>query len=206
METTSLSRAFASRASALLLAGMGLAACLTAGAVLPPPGASVASADEAMEYKVKAASLYHFVNYTTWPKEAFEHESSPFVLAVVGKDPFGAVLEETMRGKKYAGREIRIVRVEALDDLPKAHLLFLAGSHAKQIGKLMVGIGGTPVLVVGDTGGLAEAGALVNFYLEAKRTRFEVNEDAVKRSGLTINPEMLKLARLVKDHAQREQP
>lgn len=203
---TSFPRAFASRASALLLAGIGLAASLTAGAPHPPPPASVGSADEAIEYKVKAASLFHFIDYTTWPKTAFERESSPIVLLVVGEDPFGKVLEETLRGKKSAGRDIRVARSKDLSDLPKAHMVFLARSHAKEIGKLMEGLAQTPVLVVGDTEGLAEHGALVNFFLENKRIRFEVNNDAVRRSGLTINPQMLKLARRVKDRAKDEEP
>jgi len=71
--------------------------------------------------------------------------------------------------------------------------------------KQMEKVARSSVLVVGDSEGLAENGAHINFFFEGKRPRFEVNTAAVKRSGLSINPEMLKLAKIVKDKNPPEQ-
>lgn len=191
--------------AALLASVLGVPAGVAA-AFVRPADAREANEDEVSEYRVKAASLLHFIGYTTWPKSAFEKEDSPFVVLVVGEDPFGPVLEKTLDGRKGAGRPIRIVRSASLEDLPKAHLLFLARSHAKEIGALMAGAAARGVLVVGDSEGVAADGAHVNVFLEAKRLRFEVNTDAVKRSDLTISPEMLKLARIVRDREKEQDP
>jgi hypothetical protein len=184
-----------------------LGACAHVALGFAPPARSVETIDdEVTEYGVKAMSLWHFIGYTTWPKSAFEKDDSPFVLLVVGEDPFGGVLERTLKGKKAGSRPIRIVRSADLESLPKAHLIFLARSHAKEIGTLMAGAAARGVLVVGDSEGLAVDGAHVCVFLESKRLRFEVNNEAVKRSELTISPEMLKLARIVSDRGKRQDP
>lgn len=197
-------RAQGIRALLLAVAG-GVAASLC---VARPAFASIreSSEDEVSEYRVKAASLLHFISYTAWPKSVFEKEDSPIVVLVVGEDPFGPELEKALVGKKVAGRQIRVARSSRLEPLPKAHLIFLARSHSKEIGTLLAGPAARGVLVVGESEGLAAEGAHVNVYLESKRLRFEVNTAAVKRSELIIDPQMLKLARIVQDRAKRQDP
>lgn len=190
-----------------LLCAVVLGVCAHVSPALGPlAGGPEAKDDEVSEYRVKAASLLHFIGYTTWPKSAFEKDDSPFVVLVVGEDPFGDLLEKTLQGKKGAGRPIRIARSASLESLPRAHLIFLAPSHAKEIGTLMAAAASRGVLVVGESEGLAADGAHVNVFLESKRLRFEVNTDALKRSELTISPEMLKLARIVQDREKRQDP
>jgi hypothetical protein len=55
-----------------------------------------------------------------------------------------------------------------------------------------------PVLTVGEEGGFAKAGGVVNILIEKEKSRLEVNPDAAEKAKLTINPKLLKLAELVK--------
>ncbi|HVS19925.1 MAG TPA: YfiR family protein [Planctomycetota bacterium] len=183
----------------MLLAALGLMLGLAHGSSAAPARVTAESAQEGTEYKVKAASLYHFINYTTWPKEVFEDERSPVVLLVLGEDPFGKALDELLKGKKAGGRSIRVLRAETLEKLPRAHMVFLAQSHAKELPALLKAVAGTSALVVGDSEGQAEQGAHVSFFVDSKRVGFAVNVTAVKRSKLTISPEMLKLARIIEE-------
>ena len=41
------------------------------------------------EYSVKAVFLYSFGRYIEWPENTFHNESDPFVIGIVGEDPFG---------------------------------------------------------------------------------------------------------------------
>lgn len=198
----------ARRASLRRLAAASLAFAL--GLALPSdasPAAPIAAEQEASEYEVKALFLTQFIKYTTWPREALGNDRDPFVVLVVGEDPFGEHLDRVFSGKKGpGGRSIRIERAKDLDDLPRAHLVFLARSHAGQLGELLEGPAGRWALIVGDTESLAERGAHVNLFLEKKFTRFEVNVEASKRSGLALSPQMLKLARIVEDRRRQQEP
>lgn len=51
-----------------------------------------------------------------------------------------------------------------------------------------------PVLTIGDTTGLLERGALINFYSDGERLRFEVHLNAAEAAGLKFSSRLLKLA------------
>ena len=40
------------------------------------------------EYDVKAAYLYKFTKFVEWPEAAFASAEAPFVIGVIGRDPF----------------------------------------------------------------------------------------------------------------------
>ena len=49
-----------------------------------PVQAQKTSGDKAREYQVKAAFLYHFARYVTWPKAAQPADGKPFKVGVIG--------------------------------------------------------------------------------------------------------------------------
>jgi len=54
------------------------------------------------EYQIKAAFLLNFAKFVDWPPNSFAGPESPFLICVVGEDPFGGVLDEYLMGKKLA--------------------------------------------------------------------------------------------------------
>src|SRR4051795_5265685 len=58
------------------------------------------------EYQLKAAFLYNFAQFAEWPDDSFKGPHGPIVIAVAGDNPFGAALEQAVRGKQLNGREI----------------------------------------------------------------------------------------------------
>lgn len=166
-------------------------------AVDPKPSADKEKARR-KEYQVKAALLFKFIQYTSFPKTAFDGKKAPIELMVVGKDPFGDLLEAAFKSKKLHGRTIRIRRVAKVPKALDAHLVFAAGLDEKQRTLLIERSAERPVLLVGEAEGFAEAGAFINFYKKGRKLRFEVRTDRQKDTGLKLKAELLKLARIVK--------
>jgi hypothetical protein len=155
-----------------------------------------------LEYKVKLAYIYNFPHYITWPEHAFESADSPLVIAVLGEDPFGPLLDRLQQGRRAAGRPIVVRRFKAIADTRQAHLLFVSRSATMaQVGPLLHGPQGVlPILVICESPGLGNAGAPVNLYLDADGTvGIEVNVDAIARRGLNVNAKMLEIARVIRD-------
>lgn len=197
------------------LGGLALAACVAAGvvtapkAVSPPTGevfAFDAKGDRKppTEYEVKAAYLLNFLKLTNWPEGSFEDREdrlAPIELFVIGKDPFGPVLDATFEGQEAQGRTVGIRR---LASLPKGsaplpgHVVFTSLERERDRKELIAKAAGQPILVVGEAEDFAEQGGDVNFYLEGKHVRFEVNVDALDSSDLRLSPDILKLARIVR--------
>lgn len=150
------------------------------------------------EYTLKAAFLYNFLKYTTWPEESFEKEDSPIVLGVVGKDPFGSVLDKVLEKKSVGKRAIVIRRFEKVADVKDVHALFLGELSTKDRATLYAALAETHVLTLGDSRGMASAdGCVASFFLNDGKVRFEVSTKATSRAGLTISSQLLKLAEIV---------
>src|SRR5688572_2456800 len=64
----------------------------------------------AKEYQVKAVFLYNFAQFVEWPTTAFPTAETPLVIGVLGDDPFGGYLDETVRGEKANNRALAIER------------------------------------------------------------------------------------------------
>jgi hypothetical protein len=148
------------------------------------------------EYLIKAAYLYHFAMFVDWPADAFSSKDSPIVIGIVGNDPFGPAIDDTVRDKRIDGRRLVVRRLDWTQDLRQCHILFLADGG--RIAEVARRVSGLSVLIVGETQDLASHGAVINFRIEGNRVRFDINVDAAKRSHLTISSQLLNLARIVR--------
>ena len=67
-------------------------------------------APPAAEYQVKAAYLFNFGQFVEWPPQAYDSPSAPFVIGVVGEDPFGKTLDEVVAGESLGGHPLVVRR------------------------------------------------------------------------------------------------
>ncbi|MFQ5495464.1 MAG: YfiR family protein [Phycisphaerae bacterium] len=186
---------------------------LLALAVFTVPAASVDALaqviDETRALKVKAAYLYNFAKFVTWPKGAFDSDKAPLVIGVLGRDPFGRILDDTVQSKTVRGRRIEVRRLkwnreEDRKALPRCHVLFVCTSERGRLDDVLVWLNRAPVLVVGDDSRFAARGGMIGLVLDRGRIVFEINREAVERADLKASAKLLKLARTTRPKAGRE--
>lgn len=161
-----------------------------------------AQSDEASgisrEYVIKAAFLYQFSRYVQWLVGTFSDGQTPFVIGVLGSDPFGGVLDEIAHTKKASELPIVIRRFPSLADYSPCHILFVPSNTSPgQRAEVIKRMRSSPVLLVGETSGFAAQGGTVNFYREDNKIRFEINLEAAKRQQLKISSKLLNLAKII---------
>lgn len=162
-----------------------LLALLTLSASLTFP----ASAQDSLEYRVKAAFLFNFAKFIEWP----QGESEEFVIAVLGQDPFGPVLEATLAGKEVGGLPIAVRRIESLEGPDVGQILFVSRSEDEIVAEHLARLG-TGVLTVGESKPFARAGGMVNFVLRDGKVRFEIDATSAEESGIKISSKLLSVA------------
>lgn len=150
-----------------------------------------------LERKVQAGFLLNFARYVEWPAEAFPTAGSPLRIGVLGDDPFGVFLDQTVQGETVNGHGVVVQRSQAVDTLRECQIVFVSRSAAVQEGKDLAVLAGRPILTVGEVAGFAHRGGVVNFYLDNARVRFEISRLASERAGLKVSPQLLRLARIV---------
>ncbi|PYV41098.1 MAG: DUF4154 domain-containing protein [Acidobacteria bacterium] len=150
------------------------------------------------EYLIKAAYIYNFAMFVEWPVDAFPQESSPIVIGIIGTDPFGPAIDQTVRDKRIDKRPLLIKRLQWGQDFRECHVLFISSSETGRSGDVLHQLRNFPILVVAESEGLSKQGAIINFFVEDNRVHYEINLDAARRAHLRISSKLLNLAKVTK--------
>ncbi len=112
--------------------------------------------------------------------------------------PFGAVLDEIAGSAKVDGRTVVARRFATLADYSPCHILFIsAAADAKVKAEALAKLQSKGILLVGEETGLVQQGAVVNFYVENNKVRFEINVETAKQQQLKVSSKLLSLAKIV---------
>src|SRR5688572_24355544 len=68
-----------------------------------------------VEYRIKAAYLFNFAKFVSWPAENFTSPDAPIIIGILGKDPFGNEIDETVAGKTIERHTLRVKRLNESD-------------------------------------------------------------------------------------------
>ena len=148
---------------------------------------------EYSEYEVKAAVLSNFTQFVKWPAKAFPDAGAPFLIGVLGDDPFGAALERVVEGQSVAGHKIAIRRGRTAEDVKNCHLVFISKSENARLAESIGALQGATVLTVGEAEQFTRLGGVIGLTMEGRRVRFSINPAAAQRAGLVISSQIRKL-------------
>jgi hypothetical protein len=171
-----------------------LRVCLILMAVLPV----VAMAEKpASEYAVKTAMVYKLTKFINWPDVAFAEEGSPLNICVAKGSSFAKPIQ-SLQGRVVRGHAIEIILFKYLSaEEQQCQVLVISRKEAKQADQLLLAVAEKPVLTIGDSDGFAEQGGIIGLELEQSRVSFAINVEAGQQAGLSINAQLLQLAKIV---------
>jgi hypothetical protein len=171
----------------------GLRVALAALLVFVPAATTAAPS----EYQVKAVFLYNFSRFVEWPASAFAGPDAPFVVGVYGHDPFGADLDEVVRGETAAGRPLIVRRVQTAAEAATCQILFIHQSEDKRISEVIDALDHQSTLTVSDVDGATQRGVMIRLVTEKGRVRLRVNVESARAAQLTISSNLLRSAEIV---------
>ena len=172
------------------------------------------------EYHLKAAFLYNFMMFVdserfNWESEDHDPDdpNDQIQIGIVGKAPFGDAFEP-LKDKKIRDHTVVVKTFKGiseladdegrypeqhpqLDAIGRCHVLFIGASEQSHVETILRPIRTTDILTVADFPGFLEAGGMINFVIEKKKVRFEVNTAAAGRAKLQIRAKLLRLAKRV---------
>ncbi len=155
-----------------------------------------APSEEPLEFAIKGAYLSKFGEYVDWPSKAFPSAGTPFVIGILGQDPFGPKLEQVVQGRTIQGRPIVIRRFKRADQVQQVHVLYISVEEWGRSEELRAELRGQNILTVSEKDPRSEA--VVSFVLQQGKVRFEINMGAAERAELKLSSKLLGLATSVK--------
>jgi hypothetical protein len=160
-------------------------------AAMPAPAAGPTDND------VKAAFLYHFASFVEWPPGTFPARTTPLVVGVLGHGPLSEAVERTLQGKTAGDRPLVIRRLTQPDEAAHTQICLVEDSARESLPLVLRAVREASVLTVADMEGFAQRGGIVNFVLQQRKVRFEINLARAQQARLKISSQLLKLATIV---------
>ncbi len=164
-----------------------------------------------------ASYLYKLPQYTEWPRDTFADEKAPFVIGILGTDPFEEVNDGKTRAGELAmqailrqlgiGEMIRIktgetnlisrkllIKVFAApqEEIAGCHLLFVSSSMEKRWPDALKLIEKSSVLTVGDTSDFIDHEGMINCFVRKtvdgkEKMSLGINLVAARRNNLKLD-------------------
>ena len=153
-------------------------------------------------YQHKALYLFNFAKYTEWPKQAFADDNAPFVLGILGTDPFHTDID-IIKGKTIKGRKLVVRYFHFVQEVTNCHLLFICSSETNNLSQIVQAVEHLSILTISEADGFIEHSGMINLVAEQKTAgsqvvAFEINQAAAEKANLRLDTQLLKLARRTK--------
>ncbi|MFH1196452.1 MAG: YfiR family protein [bacterium] len=148
------------------------------------------------EYEVKAAFLEKFTRFIEWPyEEHIEDVNKPFVLGVIGENPFKSILEKMYSQQKIKNKKVEIRYISTLYEIDGCNLLFISQSEKYRINRILSYTEKKPILTICDEKEFSKKGVLITQFVESNYVRFEINKNALQKAGLFVSSLLLNLSK-----------
>lgn len=143
----------------------------------------------------KAAFIYNFAKFTSWP-ESVSKQNSNLVLCISGKNELTKKLQQ-LDGKAVKGQQVSIQQLQNIKSVAHCHMLYIATTEKNHYKKILAAVQGKPILTISDLTGFVQSGGIIQFYREKGKTRLIINLDIALATGLEISSRLLILAKVI---------
>ena len=151
------------------------------------------SPETVSQYNVEAAYLYNFGKFVRWPADVSESEKS-FDICILGQDPFNGTLQHLIANEQMNGKPMQGRVIAHASEGQGCAIVFVAESEAAHLEETVVALNRRGELLVSGLPHFLEDGGTIEFVIEKRRVRFEVNLDSASKDGLILSSELLKVA------------
>jgi hypothetical protein len=173
------------------------AMCILASAIVTPGAPPESTQSQAKnEYALKAVFLYNFCRFIEWPKSEFASPTDPIIIAVIGDDPFGPLLEEAVHGETVRGHPIKIQRHRKPESIGHCHLLFISQSEVGRMDAVLAAVAGKSVVTVGETDAFLDLGGMIALTADRNRVRLHINPSLLRAANLDVSSKLLRVAQI----------
>jgi hypothetical protein len=162
------------------------------------------AAEAPSESQVQAVFLFNFSRFVEWPAQTFAAPTDPFVIGIIGSDPFGGRLDEAVRNERIDGHPLTVRRFQSASEVEHCQILFIDRSEMGRLGQILAALDHHSTLTVSAADGAAQRGVMIQFANENSRIKLRINVDSARAAGLTISSKLLRPAEIVESDAKEQ--
>ncbi len=135
--------------------------------------------------KYKAVFTLNFIRYIGWPDDAKEGD---FVIGVLQDSDIARRIDQQTGGKKFGFQTVVVKEFNSVAEMTDCQVLFVSdrsnfARNASQIKQKL----GKSSLIVTESEGATENGAMINFVVRNEVLKFEIHKGNASSAGLQIS-------------------
>ncbi len=151
--------------------------------------------DGAKVENVMAVYIYNFTKFLEWPNNKTEN----FNIYILGNSNLTEPLEVIAEKEKIFDKKIIISEIADLKNITSGCILFVDPKFQNRSNEITELSTQKNILTVSNFENAVEKGMCINFVLDDKKLKFEINRKALENAGIKANSKLLSLAAKVVD-------
>jgi hypothetical protein len=153
------------------------------------------------EYQLKSAFIYNFATFIDWPSSMGQSLTLCVAVPQEAMKYFSA-----LEGKRVGNMAVTVRQLTQDDSAEGCRILFVAEAQSGSFEDWLSEVGDDQVLTVAESEAWLKKGVMIDLMIQDKRVVFDVNMDAARGEGITINSRLLRLARKVYGLGSEDEP
>lgn len=159
---------------------------------LIPVSAGSANDQRFNETELKAAYLYNFAYFVTWPDAGRD-----FLFCSYGNSSVTTVLAQLIEGERVHDKPIRLLIDPVPAQLHECHVIYVPAQQERILAATLEFVQAFPVLTVSDVADFEQRGGMIRLTAEDQRIQPVIRLKNVARSGLVISSKLLRSSRVI---------
>ena len=159
---------------------------------------TAAKSNEQEENLFKAAFVYNFAKFTSWPDSVWNKSEASLNLCIIGKDSLTEELKR-LTGKIIMEHQLSVKEITRKQSAKTCHLLYISTSEKNHYLNIIQSINNSPVLTISEIKDFAKSGGIIELKRIEQRTRIVINLNTSNKAGLNISSRLLILADVIEN-------
>ncbi len=157
------------------------------------------------EKLLKVIMLEKLSRFVKWPDKVWmKDKTSPFIIGIIGEDPFGSLIANVYGNIKIIKKKVRVRYFEKTDEVDDCQILFISNSLKDEVETVIAALKKKPILTIGDTEGYAHRGVHINLFKAGKNIGIEINPRAIRAANMSVSASFLSFATIVKTGVKKK--
>jgi len=142
-------------------------------------------------YKLHSLFIYNFTKHIQWSEVG-----DNFTIGVFGSETALKEIKANFSGRKFSGKDIRVINVAGIGDANASQLVYMPKSTKSKILNMFDDADKSNTLFVSEDD-LIDQGFPISFVINGTKLGFKVSKKNLEESGLKISSSLLSLAQVV---------
>lgn len=142
-------------------------------------------------YKLHSLFMYNFTKHIQWSEVG-----DTFTIGVFGSPSALKEVKANFTGKKFSGKDIRVINIVGIGDANASQLVYMPKSTKSDILNMFDDADKSNTLFVSEDDLISE-GFPISFIINGTKLGFKVSKKNLDKSGLKISSSLLSLAQVV---------